>query len=64
MWTWRHLIGSTSLERIVIAELWGGLIVYLSRGSGNVGPATLLVSLATLGLGGPNQGLSLEKLGC
>jgi hypothetical protein len=48
MWTWQQLTGSPSLDRIVIAELWAGLIVYISRNSINVGAPMMLVSLATL----------------
>jgi len=48
MWTWKQLNGSTSLDRVLIAELWAGFMVYLFRGVGNVAFLMLPVSLATL----------------
>jgi hypothetical protein len=48
MWTWKQLTGSTSLDRVVIAELWAGFILYLSRSYGNAALPMMAVGFATI----------------
>jgi hypothetical protein len=56
MWTWAQLTGSTSLDRVLIAELWAGFVVYLFRSIGNAGFPMMLVSFSTLAWAGLLKG--------